>query len=182
MPISLTGQLLVATPHTIDPNFFRSVVFVVQHGPEGALGLILNRTTREPLLQHLPEWAHFTSNPAVVFFGGPVSTNVTIGLAENPVPQPGDFTPILQHVGLFGLDAEPDLFAEVDNLRVYSGYSGWQPTQLEHELASGGWFLADAEPDDIFSVDPPSLWRRVIERQPGRLAFYSTFPLDPRLN
>ena len=77
---------------------------------------------------------------------------------------------------------DPADFAGFEQLRVYSGYSGWDGAQLEDELAAGGWFLADAETADVFTDDPAGLWMRVIARQPGRLAFYAHFPADLRQN
>ena len=179
---SLSGRLLVATPHIFDPNFHRSVVLMVEHGPNGALGVVLNHATREMLDDHVPQWLGFATDPRVVFFGGPVSNEIAVGVAENPVPAPEAFEPVIGTIGLLDLSAEPGSFAGIDRLRVYSGYSGWDSAQLEYELASGGWFLADAEPDDVFTNDPRGLWKRVIARQPGRMAFYATFPPDPRLN
>lgn len=182
MGTPLAGRLLVATPQILDPNFYRAVVLLVEHGPQGALGVVLNRPTSEHLADHVPQWAEHATAPGVVFIGGPVSNEVAVGVAENPTPRPEEFTAVLGDVGLLDLSHDPSHFAGFGHLRVYSGYSGWDGAQLENELTAGGWFLADAEPGDVFTDDPAGLWKRVIARQPGRLAFYAHFPMDPRQN
>jgi putative transcriptional regulator len=91
-------------------------------------------------------------------------------------------------VGFFGLGTvdlsrEPDdVHPAVDTLRVYAGYAGWAPGQLEGEIAEGAWWVVDAEPDDAWTRTPGDLWRTVLRRQPGRLRFASTYPEDPSLN
>jgi len=182
MGSSLAGRLLVATPHIFDPNFSRAVVLIIEHGPDGALGVVLNRATEEPVAAHVPQWADLVAAPAVVFVGGPVSNEIAVGLAQAPVPAPEGYDPVFADIGLFDLSLAPGDFAAIAHLRVFSGYSGWERAQLEGELEAGGWFLADARPSDVFTTDPERLWREVIARQPGRLAFYATFPPDPRMN
>lgn len=182
MAESLAGRLLVATPHLYDPNFYRSVVWIVEHGADGALGVILNRPSREPLADHVPGWAGLASEPGVVFVGGPVSNEIAVGVADTPQPAPDGFVAVLDGIGLIDLTIEPEAIERLERLRIYSGYSGWTGAQLEMELASGGWFLADAEPDDVFTPDPRQLWKQVLRRQPGRLAFYASFPPDPTQN
>ena len=182
MGASLAGRLLVATPHIFDPNFHRTVVLIVEHGPEGTLGVVLNRPTEELITDHVPQWAPLATDPAVIFIGGPVSNEIAVGVTSAPVPAPEGYEPVLGDIGLFDLSQEPGDFAAIARLRVFSGYSGWDGAQLEGELEAGGWFLADAEPHDVFTEEPDDLWRRVIARQPGRLAFYATFPADPRMN
>ena len=86
-------------------------------------------------------------------------------------------------MGAIDLDAEPDdLLALLDGLRVFAGYSGWGPGQLEHELRIGGWLVLAAEPDDPFTADPAGLWSRVLRRQGGELALLHTMPADPTHN
>lgn len=182
MTASYAGRLLIATPHILDPNFYRSVVLIMEHGEDGALGIVLNRPTKEPLEDHVETWAHMASAPSVVFVGGPVSNEIAVGVAQDPEPVPEGFAPVLDGIGLIDLTTPVEEFDRVSSLRVYAGYSGWMPGQLEAELAEGGWFLADAESGDVFTTEAKGLWRRVMARQPGRLAFYSTFPADPSQN
>lgn len=181
MTESLAGQLLVASPALLDPNFYRTVVYIAEHGDAGALGLVLNRPTDAPVADHLPEWAKVVSAPPVVFVGGPVSNEIAVGLARAPDTPPESWQPI-EGSGLVDLSAGPDTLGGVDALRVFSGYSGWMEQQLELELATDSWFVVPALPSDLFSEHPMSLWHDVLARQPGRLAFYAGFPEDPRTN
>jgi putative transcriptional regulator len=65
---------------------------------------------------------------------------------------------------------------------VFAGHAGWAPGQLDDELEEGAWWVLPGSPDDLFSADPRSMWRRVLRRQPYPLNLVSTFPLDPTLN
>ena len=68
------------------------------------------------------------------------------------------------------------------SLRVFVGYAGWSPGQLELELSAGGWLVVDLAADDPFSADPSSLWQVVLRRQGGRLAMFASAPEDPSTN
>lgn len=199
-PGSLTGRLLVATPDLTDPNFNRTVIFMAAHEAEGALGLVLNRPTEEDLLDHVPEWRHLAASPAVIFAGGPVEPDGAMALGRRtdgaaPLPTSGagttgevgdpddnGWTPVTSAVGLIALAREPGEIEALGQMRLYGGHSGWGPGQLESEIAEEGWFVVDYEPDDIFTRDPDQLWRTVLRRQPGRLAMYANYPVDPAVN
>jgi len=172
---SLSGTLLVASPHLLDPNFARSVVLLLEHSAEdGALGIILNRPSTSGLDEELPEWVHLLAEPTVVFIGGPVEPQVAVGLAD------GLSGSAVDGVGVVDLSAPP---GEIDApVRVYAGYAGWSPGQLEAELREGGWIVAPAEPADIFATDPDAVWSAVLRRQPGPTALLATFPVDPEMN
>jgi putative transcriptional regulator len=178
MDRTLAGSLLVASPLLFDPNFFRSVVFLLQHDQDGALGVILNRPSEEPVVAHLPEWGMRSEDPAVVFVGGPVEPSVAIGIIRADVPT--EPTALLG-VGLVDLTADP---GGSDNapIRVFSGYAGWGSGQLEAELSEGAWMVVPASSEDLFSVVPDQLWSAVLRRQGGKLAMLATFPDDPSLN
>jgi putative transcriptional regulator len=86
-------------------------------------------------------------------------------------------------LGLIDLDAPPELLsAGLRGLRIFAGYAGWGGGQLDDELAEGAWYVVDSEPLDAFSAAPEELWRVVLRRQRGELAFLSTYPPDPSLN
>jgi putative transcriptional regulator len=179
---SIAGRLLVASPYLLDPNFYRTVVYIAEHGPEGALGLVLNRATDEPVDDHVPAWVDELADPPRVFIGGPVSNELAVGLAESPRNAPPGWAPAFAEMGLVDLSAGPEAVGGVARARVFSGYAGWVDGQLEAELATDSWFVVDPWPDDLFTADPERLWSRVLRRQPGRLALYSTFPDDLRSN
>ena len=180
---SLRGKLLVANPALEDPNFDRTVVLVLEHHDEGAVGVILNRPSETSVEDVLPSWANVAAHPAVVFVGGPVSPGSAIGLGCGRLPpDDGDaFTAVLGDVGVLDLSKAPDDLA-VDDVRVFSGYAGWGPGQLEGEIDAGGWFIVDAEPGDASASDAADLWRLVLRRQGGDLALVAMFPPDPSLN
>ena len=170
---SLAGKLLVASPHLIDPNFYRTVVLLLLHDNEdGALGLVINRETSEPAIDYLPEWIDHIVPPGLVHYGGPVEPDVAIGLGHGQ----GRGTP---GVSMVDLSEPPN--PESPKVRVFSGYAGWSPGQLEEELTTGSWFVVDGAPDDPFAY-PTTLWQQVLRRQEGLLALWSTFPDDPELN
>ena len=184
------GRLLVATPLLEDPNFRRAVVLLVEHEiTEGTLGIVLNRPTQIGVDQVLEQWTDLATEPSVVFKGGPVSPNSALALALIPgTDEPAgwralDGAPALARLGLLDLDAPPRLLAPaVQSLRVYAGYAGWSPGQLEAEIDEGAWYLVAAQPRDVFAADPAKLWREVLRRQEGELAFLATYPDDPGLN
>jgi putative transcriptional regulator len=185
------GLLLVATPQLDDPNFRRSVVLVVEHDMEGGtLGVVLNRPTEVPVDRVLPPWAELVTGPSVVFQGGPVALDNALALARLPgEDEPLGWraldggSPEVARVGLVDLDAPPALLApELLQLRVFAGYAGWSAGQLRTEIEEGAWYLVPAEAGDVFAGDPDRLWREVLRRQGGDLAFVSTFPEDPTLN
>jgi putative transcriptional regulator len=184
------GRLLVATPLLGDPNFRRSVVLVVEHEvAEGTLGIVLNRPTKIPVGQVLEQWTELATDPSVVFMGGPVSPTSALALAlvpgkDEPIGWRAlDGAPALARLGLLDLDAPPRLLAPaIQSLRVFAGYAGWSPGQLEAEIGEGAWYVLPAEPGDVFAAEPERLWRAVLRRQDGDIAFLATYPDDPGMN
>lgn len=177
------GRLLVATPPLVDPNFDRTVVLLLEHGDEGSVGVVLNRPTEARVEDVLPEWRVLASPPAVLFVGGPVSPAGLIALARGGGPTVEGWIPVLGGIGTVDLGRDPlDLGVPIDDLRVFAGYAGWGPGQLDAELAQHAWFVVDALPSDPFGPDPDRLWQDVLRRQRGRVAMFAHFPDDPAAN
>jgi putative transcriptional regulator len=184
------GRLLVATPLLEDPNFRRTVVLIVEHEvAEGTLGIVLNRPTKIPVGQVLEQWTDLATDPSVVFTGGPVSPTSALALALIPGKDEPlgwralDGAPALARLGLLDLDAPPRLLAPaITSLRVFAGYAGWSPGQLDAEIDEGAWYVLPAQPGDVFAAEPERLWRAVLRRQEGDLAFLATYPDDPAMN
>lgn len=176
--LSLAGHLLIATPLLIDPNFFRAVVYIVEHSPEGALGVVLNRPSEERVSDHLPDWNGLLNEPSVVFIGGPVANDIALGVVTNPDVPPESWDPTQDGVGLVDLSEGPGKLGGVASARVYSGYSGWVRGQLELELRTGSWVVAAGGADDVFTAEPDTLWRAVLRRLPDRRALYASYPDD----
>ncbi|MEY2959420.1 MAG: hypothetical protein RLZZ01_1988 [Actinomycetota bacterium] len=170
------GRLLVATPPLVDPNFDRTVVYVVEHRDDGALGVVLNRPSDEILRPPLDRWVDLLGDPAVVFLGGPVEPDGFVGLTASR--RPHGTTPV-EAVDLSAPPAQED---EGRTVRIFRGYAGWGPGQLEHEIAEGAWIVLDADPADIVGSTPDDLWRSVLRRQSGRLSWLADAPDDLALN
>jgi putative transcriptional regulator len=180
------GRLLLATPPLEDPNFDRTVIYVLEHHEEGALGLVLNRPSAEQLGEPLDAWIELQTEPPQVFSGGPVEPDALIALARThePINEADDhLAPLAGNIASADLAADPDsVVSVISALRVFRGYSGWGPGQLEDEIEAGAWLVLDPEPGDVFSVDPTDLWRTVLRRQPGRLSWLATAPDDLETN
>lgn len=185
----LSGRLLLASPALVDPSFAGSVVLVLDADESGALGVIVNRPSEVEVARVLPTWAAAVGEPAQVFHGGPVAPENALALgllATVPAPEepePPGWRGVRGSLGLVDLDAEPSLLLDdIAALRVFAGYAGWGPGQLEGELALDAWIVLDALPGDPFSNNPDRLWRSVLRRQPGRTSLLSTWVADPTMN
>lgn len=186
---SWAGRLVVARPELGDPNFYRTVVLLLQHDDEdGSLGVVLNRPSGTDLAEVLPTWAPMCPSPSVVYVGGPVQPEAAICLgraapgttateAYAPLSLPDGPDPQL---GTVDLDADP--VPGLRQVRVYSGYSGWSPGQLEEEVEEGAWWVLDSLPGDAFVDHPGGLWSLVLRRQGLPLALMASATEDPRLN
>ncbi|HTT87600.1 MAG TPA: YqgE/AlgH family protein [Acidimicrobiales bacterium] len=185
--LPLRGRLLVASTKLGDPNFERTVILVLDHGEEGALGVVLNRPTLVPVDEILDTWAAQASmaRPDVIFRGGPVSPDAVIGLARAPATatDAGQWRSVVDAVGIVDLAVPPDAQPMVpEGARLFSGYAGWAADQLEGELAEGAWFVVDALGDDVFCSEPEQLWHDVVRRQRGALKMLATYPPNPSMN
>jgi putative transcriptional regulator len=181
---SSAGRLLVAEPWLSDPNFARTVVFMIEHHREGAVGVVLNRPTEVAIAEVLADWQQLVNAPPVLHIGGPVEQGSVLGLgwSERDAPVVG-WSEIIDRVGTLDLHVEPAmLVGELAAVRLFAGYSGWGPGQLDGELDEGAWFVVDALPPDVFDPDPETLWRRVLRRQPDELALLADMPLDVSVN
>lgn len=182
---SLVGSLLVATPALRDPSFERSVVLLVAHESGGAMGVVLNRATDVPVSEVLGDWGGLAHDPAVLFEGGPVQPDSAICVARvrTGARRLGGFQPFSGPLGTVDLGREPEQLRDrVDGVRVFAGYAGWSPGQLEDEIAAGSWFTFRALPGDPFLPRPADLWPMVLRRQGGLVAAVAQYPPDPTLN
>ncbi|MGX7682068.1 YqgE/AlgH family protein [Jatrophihabitans sp. DSM 45814] len=178
-------RLLIAAPALVDPEFFRTVVFLIEHDETGSVGVIINRPSHAPVGQILPDWQDVMSEPSVVFNGGPVQRDGALGLGRlaGSTDAGNGLRAVSGGLALVDLDANPNEVAVgAASLRVYAGHSGWGVGQLEAEIADGAWFVVAGGLDDVFSERPGTLWRTVLRRQPAPLSLLSTFPVDVGLN
>lgn len=179
---STKARLLVATPELLDPNFHRSVVLVLEHNDDGALGVVLNRPRLVSGGDAVPQWADRLAFPSRLHSGGPVSEGSVIGLALGPAGGIDGLSPLLGQLGVVDLHRSPEELPDVEPVRLFAGYSGWSAGQLEAELLAGGWIVVDALPEDALTPSPEELWQAVLGRQPGLLGHLAGYPDDPRLN
>ena len=177
-------MLLVATPQLLDPNFADTVVLMLDVDEGGALGVVLNRPTRAGG-RGARTWGEIASEPEVLFRGGPVSTEgaLAVGLLRDSDDVPVGFREVDGLLGLVDLDTPVELVnGSLAGMRIFAGYAGWGAEQLAAEIEEGSWYVVPAEAVDVFRLDPADLWRDVLRRQPGQLAWHSTRPIDPELN
>lgn len=178
---SLEGHFLIANYALQDPNFSRSVVFLVEHNEEGAFGLVINRpeeTTLEDVLDEIPD----AIKKQRIFQGGPVQPRTLFILhSDSLVSSPGEEV----YPGVF-LGAELNLLRELaeaeSDFHVYHGYSGWGPGQLEAEMLTKAWIPIEVKPDLIFHPRPEDAWREALKKGGGIYEYFARNVRDPFLN
>jgi putative transcriptional regulator len=178
---SLRGQLLVAGPTLIDPSFRRTVVLVGDHGKEGAMGVVLNRPSETDVDEAVPPLTDLAGVDALVYVGGPVQPQAVVVLGEFEEPERVGAL-VLGSIGFLPGEVDPSEIGEISRARVFAGYAGWGPGQLEEELDEGSWIVEPALPDDVFTESPEQLWSDVLRRKGGPFSVLALMPDDPRLN
>ena len=174
MAESLAGKLLVASPE-IGDFFRRSVVLVIEHNEEGAIGLTLNQPSGTPLADTIPEVAEWLGGDHVIHLGGPVSPNALTCIGEF---EDADLSQrlIVDSVGMVDLERP----VELERFRVFAGYAGWSPGQLDAEIEQDGWIISEPLADDPFSE--ADLWSEVLTRMGGEYELLARLPDDPSVN
>lgn len=178
---SLQGHLLVAGPRLLDPNFWRTVVLVGEHSEEGALGIVLNRSSETSVEEALPELALLADEMGSVHVGGPVQPSAVVVLADFADAERAESL-VMDSIGFLSAEIDPDALGELRRARVYVGYAGWGPGQLDDELEEGSWIVEPARPDDVFTGDPEGLWSDVLRRKGGAFTLLAGMPPDPNQN
>jgi putative transcriptional regulator len=180
-----SGMLLVATPALRDPNFVDTVVLLLDVTDEGALGVVLNRPSQVLVADVLEPWRDVVAEPEVLFRGGPVGTDGALGVAQlrDPEEVPVGWRPVAGLLGMVDLDTPIELVNDsLTAMRVFAGYAGWGAGQLAGEVEEGSWYVVSGQAADAFRGDTSGLWRDVMRRQPGMLAWHVNRPVDPDMN
>jgi putative transcriptional regulator len=170
MPASLRGQLLVAGRDLRDPNFFKTVVLMIEHNKQGAMGVVINRPSGVTVAQALSEHFELPETEDVVYCGGPVEDQAYFILHDSSELDTTE-SPIVP--GLFA-GSSAEVFEEVVRsaangtasvrFRVFAGCAGWGPKQLEGELARNDWYVFPADSDVVFHDDPYAVWQLSLDR------------------
>lgn len=177
------GMLLIAEPFLPDPNFFRTVVLLVEHNMEGTFGIVLNR----PAPVSVKEVTDFLGDVDYpLFIGGPVQRDMLHALHALPMLESQSHKVMPGLYWTADMRSIRTILASRDiptsMLRFYAGYAGWAVGQLDAEMRSNSWILTPAQLEYVFSSEPEKLWRKVLTDMGGKFAFIATFPDDPRVN
>jgi putative transcriptional regulator len=178
---SARGQLLIAGPGLLDPNFWRTVVLIVEHSDEGALGLVLNRPSETTVGEAVSELGELLDLEEPLYVGGPVQPSALIVLAEFDRPAEAALI-AFEDVGVLANGAQEDPSLSVRRGRAFVGHAGWGPGQLDDEVERGDWIIEPAVRDDAFTGTPLELWSSVLTRKGGSYALVARMPSDPSVN
>ena len=161
------GRFLVASRQLIDSQFSKTVVLLVQYDRNGAMGLIINQPTEVKLSKVLPEIEGLQQRPDTIYHGGPVAKNQLMLLIRTESPPEGSHR-VLKDIYVSSsqrviqrMISDP---TAKERFRVYAGYAGWAPGQLDQEIARGGWHILRADPETVFDKSPSQIWPELIRR------------------
>src|SRR5258708_3449208 len=177
------GRLLISEPFMMDPNFKRSVILLTEYSEAGAMGFVLNHPSEYLLGDILPDVSY---SEIPVFEGGPVGTDTLhfihccpekiedgIEIGEG-IFWGGDFEKVKELISNYSLTG--------NEIRFFTGYSGWTPKQLDNEIKADSWIVADKSPELIFKYNEENLWRKIVISLGQRYAHIANFPENPALN
>jgi putative transcriptional regulator len=160
------GVLLVASPSLEDSNFHQTVLLIVEHGRGGTVGLVLNRPTNVLLSEALPDFTVLKPTNHRLFAGGPVERTQLVLLFRLTRLLP-DTRQIVDEIYV----GTPRVLERImtqpkptETFRAFSGFAGWAPGQLEHEMLEGAWGVLPSDAFNIFDKDPATLWPDSISR------------------
>lgn len=171
LPDSLAGHFLISDTNLIDPNFHKTVVLITDHSPEGAFGLVVNRSAGVTMQDVLDDFRGSAAGSIPVYVGGPVEQQYLFllhdGLDGAEIPEPSaspikgvvfqPLTETIAHTLHSGIHESAEGMKK--RVHVYAGYSGWAAGQLEAEIAEGAWITHPATPEIIFHSDPARGWQ-----------------------
>ena len=184
-PALQKGMFLVASPSLRDPNFRQAVVLLCEYGPEGALGVIVNRPTAVLLAEALPHIPILEGQRHVLYTGGPVQGNQVLILyrvGEEPSGTHHVFDGVYLGGNLTVLERVLTMPSSDETFRAFMGYAGWAPGQLENEMKTGSWLTLPGDSIMVFEKEPQQVWPDVFRGLGGQFAMYADMPVDPHLN
>jgi putative transcriptional regulator len=161
------GKMLVAARTMSDSLFADSVILLFSYSSDGAAGLVINKQSRVPVSRVLPDLPMPDGPAPILFLGGPVALTDVRALVRS-AQAPPDARRLVKDVFLLttaeAIDRETETGAPMTRMRLYAGYAGWAPGQLEREILRGNWLIVDGDGDVVFDANPDTLWRREIKR------------------
>jgi putative transcriptional regulator len=174
----LGGKLLLANGSLFGDVFRQTVILMAEHDDDGALGFVVNRPTEMVVSQEGPV-AAIPDLDETVHSGGPVQQGLLSVIAEFETPALASKV-IFDSVGFLDLESSGPI--GVMRARVFAGYSGWGPGQLDAELEEGSWVITDPTPDLVFEWPTENVWQEALRRMGGEYALMATMPYDPGMN
>ena len=172
------GILLVAKPGMPDPNFSETVVLVAWAEDSSTVGVILNRPSAQQLVDMAPNWPGAADFKQPIYFGGPVMHQVLVALFDSKDEPKARAFRVLPHLylSMHPGNLEPLIAHPPARMRLYAGFSGWAPRQLESEVDRGSWFMLRAAEDVIFRKDTTGMWQELVEKAQGSRTFLDSPP------
>ncbi len=161
------GKFLIASRTIVDPRFMEAVVLLISYDATGATGLIINRPTKMPLAKMLPSVQGLKKRSDVVYYGGPVENQQLLMLIrsdEKLEESDNVFANVYVSISAKTLDRMIEAQKTQKQLRVYSGYAGWLPEQLNKEVSHGDWYIINADANSIFEKKSSDIWLELIGR------------------
>ena len=177
----LRGTLLIAGPELWDPNFRRTIVLIGHHDEDGAVGVVLNRAMEVTVEEAVPPLAELVPSGERLFVGGPVQQDAAVVLADFERPEGAEVI-AFGSIGFLAGEVDPSEIGSLRRARVFAGYAGWGPGQLEAEIEESSWLVEPAVPEDVFAPDPDVLWNAVVRRKGPGFHLLLSMPVDPTEN
>jgi putative transcriptional regulator len=161
------GKFLVASRQLRDPNFYETVVLLIEYGQDGAMGLVINRPSRVKLATVFPDIKELAQRTDTIYIGGPVAVNQMLLLIRSAKP-PEASKQVTEDVYISGSWTELQRLiknaAKNERFRIFAGYAGWGPKQLDFELARGDWHVLKADAETVFDKKHSEIWQELIDR------------------
>lgn len=176
-----TGHLLISNSSLLDPNFRRTVVLIGHHDDEGAVGVVLNQPLAVAVRDAVPPLGALVEPEEPLFDGGPVEPDSVVVLADFIDPSRAEVI-AMGSIGFLPPASGDDIAEAIRRARVFAGYAGWGPGQLEGELDEDSWITAPALPGDVFHEEPTRLWEDVLRRLGRGYDILRLMPRDPSTN
>jgi putative transcriptional regulator len=161
------GRFLIASRQLLDPQFAETVVLLIEYSQHGALGVIINRPSELKLSEVLPELEVLRQRPDTIYLGGPVAKNQLLLLIRTSSPPEGSRL-VFKDIHVSSSQAVIQRMIKnpegEERFRVYAGYAGWAPGQLDNEIATGGWHVLRADAVTVFDKSASEIWPDLIHR------------------